>query len=375
MTFFWVICVVMLPYTVAIFGNFYAVINPWKVLVDLVEFMVGRSFGGVLALPTRGKYWPALIMYMALIYIELFSQISPFGLSWVLTVYAIINVGGAWLFGKEEWLRHGEFFGVMLQLIGKFAPIAWEEDSSAGSFAVKVSLRRPMLSLIREKAEDTSHVVFILFMLSSTGFDGLHETVPWVSFFWAKINPYIAGLVHASAREQLLISANAYLLWQRAMLFFSPFIYLLVFMGVVGLVARIAGPTFSVREMTLRLAPSLVPIALVYHVAHYFTMVFSQGGQIVRLISDPFGAGWNLFGTAKIDVPPIMFDLGTIWHTQVAIILLGHIAGVILAHIEAVRSVASQSRALLGQLPVLALMVVFTTMGLWILSLPLAPGQ
>ena len=73
-------------------------------------------------------------------------------------------------------------------------------------------------------------------------------------------------------------------------------------------------------------------------------------------------------------VIPVMLDVGSIWLTQVALILFGHIVSVYLAHVEALRIFATPRRAAVSQLPMLLLMVVFTSLGLWILSLPIAAG-
>ncbi len=115
----------------------------------------------------------------------------------------------------------------------------------------------------------------------------------------------------------------------------------------------------------------MLPIALVYHVTHYSTLILTQGVKIVSLVSDPFGWGWNLFGTAFTFRAPILPDLGIVWHTQVALILLGHVASVWLAHLVALRVFADRRAAALSQLPMLALMVLFTIAGLWILAQPL----
>ena len=94
----------------------------------------------------------------------------------------------------------------------------------------------------------------------------------------------------------------------------------------------------------------------------------------MRLISDPLELGWNLFGTAKWVIQPIMVDMGTLWHVQVGLILAGHVASVWVAHIEALSLFHTPRRAVLSQVPMLALMMAFTAFGLWILSLPLVAG-
>jgi len=43
---------------------------------------------------------------------------------------------------------------------------------------------------------------------------------------------------------------------------------------------------------------TLVPIAVAYHLSHYFSLLLTAGQFVIPLASDPFGFGWNLFGTA-----------------------------------------------------------------------------
>src|SRR5262249_31139493 len=148
-------------------------------------------------------------------------------------------------------------------------------------------------------------------------------------------------------------------------------LYLAMYLACIGLAKTATRSTIAVRELALRFAPTLLPIALVYNITHYYTLVITQGTQIVRLVSDPFGFGWNLFGTARWLAAPIIPDAGVVWHTQVWLILFGHIVSVYLAHLEALRVFPTRRQATLSQLPMLLLMVVFTTIGLWILSQPL----
>jgi hypothetical protein len=159
------------------------------------------------------------------------------------------------------------------------------------------------------------------------------------------------------------------------MLFLSPFAYLAVYWFFIWLSRIASASRVPVRTLALQFTLSLVPIAFVYNITHYYTLLVSQGAFIVRMISDPFVLGWNLFGTADWLTSPIILDAGTVWHTQVGLILVGHIVSVYLAHAEALKSFPGTRSAVLSQLPMLLLMVVFTTAGLWILSLPIAAGQ
>jgi hypothetical protein len=374
MTFFWILFVLGVPYAVAVLGDFYAPVNPWRVLVDLVE-RTGVDFSGRIPDPSRFGYAPALLLYLAFIWLELFGLLLPRGLSLAVLAYTLVNLLGAWCLGKQAWFRYGEFFGIFLHLIGKMSPRARAGDGG-DEHAPRPAARwrAPFVGLLEEPVRHLSLVLFILFMLSSTAFDGLHATLPFASIFWKGIYPVIAPWFTPAPGQQYALSTKLYYVWQWCSLVLSPFLYLVVFVAFVWMARRLTRTQESVSSLVVRFAPSLVPIAFVYHVTHYYTLLLAQGGQIVPMLSDPFGWGWNLFGTARLPLPPWTVEADTIWHTQVGLILLGHIASVYLAHMEALRTFASARRATLSQLPLLVLMVLFTTLGLWILSLPLSPG-
>jgi hypothetical protein len=374
MTFFWIVFVLGVPYAVALVGDFYAAVNPWKVLVACLE-RAGLDFSGRSAQPQHWGYMPALLLYMAFIFMELFGRLQPQGLSLALLAYTVVNVAGAWWLGKAAWFRHGEFFAVFLRLLGRMSPWArpWDPEE-ARAHAGRPRWRAPFVGLLEERVTHVSLVFFVLFMLSSTAFDGLHATLPFATIFWKGIYPALAPVVPFAPGQQFAVSATLYYVWQWCALLVSPLLYVAVFVGFVWMAQRITASAESVKDLVLRFTPSLVPIAFVYHVTHYYTLLLAQGGQAIRLLSDPFGWGWDVFGTMKLQIEPFVVEVDTIWHTQVGLILLGHIVSVYLAHVEALRCFPDSRRAALSQLPLLVLMVMFTTLGLWILSLPLAAG-
>ena len=372
MTFFWIVFVLGVTYAVALLGDFYALANPWRALCDSVEALWPGVFAGRITGSSGWGDWPALLLYIGFICVELFAHSTPQFLAAALLVYTAINVLGAALVGKEAWFRHGEFFAVFLRWIGTMAPIARTTLAEGGRPVVRV--RAPFVGLLAARVTHTSGVLFILFMLASTVFDAIRETRPWVKAFWAGILPSVAHWLPA-AEEDRLAAANAlYDAWQWLGLLASPFLYFGVFAGFMWLTKSIARSYLSTLELTRRFAPTLVPIAFVFHVTHYYTLLLSQGPQIGRLVSDPFGAGWDLFGTVATAMPTVMVDAGTIWHTQVAMIVIGHLASVYLAHCEALRTFSRPRDAIASQIPMLLLMMALTVFGLWILSLPLSAG-
>ena len=111
-----------------------------------------------------------------------------------------------------------------------------------------------------------------------------------------------------------------------------------------------------------------MPIAVAYHLSHYFSLLLTAGQFIIPLASDPFGYGWNLFGTAGYKVDLAIVSPYVFWYGAVTLIVIGHVIAVVLAHVVALRMFPA--RAIQSQVPMLVLMVAYTTLSLWILAQP-----
>ncbi len=112
-------------------------------------------------------------------------------------------------------------------------------------------------------------------------------------------------------------------------------------------------------------------IAFVYQAAYYFTYLLTEGQLTFALVSDPFGWGWDLFGTAGYEPNISVVDAAFVWYSQVALIVAGHVVAVYLAHLISLRFFGSVGEALRSQFPMLALMILYTVSSLWILSQPI----
>ena len=74
-------------------------------------------------------------------------------------------------------------------------------------------------------------------------------------------------------------------------------------------------------------------------VAHYFTLAIIQGQFVIPLISDPFGRGWDLFGTVGFAPNLAIVTYETVWYVQVGALVIGDVAGLAIAHDRAVLGV------------------------------------
>jgi hypothetical protein len=344
MTFFWIVFVLGVPYLTALIGNFWPLLNPWRALTKWSQ----AWSRGRIAYPAWLGDWPALALYLAFIWFELFGLGRPVPLAKMLTAYTALNLVGVWLVGAKAWFCHCELFSVFLQLIARIGR-----------------------GLSRTRPESMSTVAFVLAMLSTTAFDGLRATQWWVGLFWQDPTGIVTALAESKPILVFPKLRSWYIAWETFWLLASPFVYLAVYVAFIALVKLVTRTPRTVRELALDFAYTLLPIVLVYNATHYSTLILTQGLKIVSLASDPFGWGWNLFGTATMLRRPILPPMGVVWHSQVALILIGHIASVYCAHRVALRLFPTRGKALASQLPMLVLMVMFTVAGLWILAQPL----
>jgi hypothetical protein len=368
--FFWVIFALGFMYATALVGDVYAMLNPWRQVCDGLERRHPGLFRGRTPYPVWLGYYPALALYMGFIWLELFGQVSPHTLGLILLAYSVLNIACAVVFGSEAWFRHGELFAVFLRLVGSMAPLNYGADRPSGP-PERIELQQPFIGLVRKPADHFSLLLFVLFMLSSTAFDGIHETRTWVLVFWKDIYPSLNALMG----RPYLFYVDFYYYWQWAMLFLSPFLYLAIYLVFVWLMKLVTRTERTVGDLALQFTFSLIPIAFVYNVTHYFALLLAEGPSIVPMLSDPFGAGWNLFGTARSFHPPLILLAEQVWHAQVGLILFGHIVSVYLAHVQALKLFPAGRLGVWSQLPMLALMMLLTTIGLRILSLPISAGQ
>jgi hypothetical protein len=370
---FWIGFSLAFAYLSAIVGGLYELANPWLSLCDLtLGWSQFKKIISRVRWAWRAGYWPAVALFYLYIWFELFGHLKPRMLAWVLVGYSAMNFMGAAIFGREAWFKYGECFAIYFRNFSKIAPLSLARDARG---TLEITLRRPFVPLVRELAETQSLVIFVLFTLSATAFDGAHETLIWVQFFWRHVFlGFESGLKVLTARPYLYAPA-IYYGWQWAVLAVSPFAYYALYRLVISLTKILSNSTTSAGQLSLAFALSLVPIAFAYNVTHYFALLLTQGVQAWGMISDPLGRGWNVFGTARLIGKVYIPDISIVWHAQVLLILAGHIVGVYLSHLEAERLFAQNHRVAVSQMPMLIFMIALTIAGLWLLSLPIVTGQ
>jgi hypothetical protein len=137
-------------------------------------------------------------------------------------------------------------------------------------------------------------------------------------------------------------------------------------LGILGV--RSVSKRYDISYLSHTFAHTLVPIGFAYMLAHYFSLLIWQGQAIGYLASDPLGNGANLFGTSSYRIDYTIISFAAIWYVQIAALVSGHVGGLALAHDRALSIYPNSGEAIRSQYWMLAVMVAFTSFGLWILS-------
>jgi len=271
--------------------------------------------------------------------------VNPNNLALLLTVYTVLTVATSAIFGKEQWLKNGEFFTQFFRLVSKVSPIRIADG--------KYSFRKPFSGLLEEEPVNLWLLLFVLFMLASTGFDGLKETLVFHNFA-----AHIPGF----------LTNRGYYLHLTVWMLLAPLVLLGIYVFFVWLMKVLSGTTQRTFDLACRFAFSLIPIAIAYNMAHYLSLLYNQLLTYNKFLFDPFDQGWNLFGLAHPNVPFNQMNVKVVWYSQIFLIIVGHIVAVYIAHRMALRAFPDKVQARRSQYPLLALMVVYTVGSLWIIG-------
>jgi hypothetical protein len=355
-TFVWVIFWLGLVPLVVFFGNLWSVLSPWKAVADAVAWAwsrSGRTWEPAAPYPERLGRWPAAALLLAFAALELAypRAAEPRTLALAIVIYTWITWAGMLVYGRRAWLENGEAFNVYFGLLALIAPFAVQERDGR-----RVVIVRPPLTGLTLPQNRPGTVAFVVAMLGSVAFDGLSRQQWWQDRLYNLEAKYIVD----SPRKADLVATGFSVLGLLGAVVAIGLLFLLA----VSAARLVSGGREGLASVFVA---SLIPIALAYSVAHYFTLLVNQGQFALPLSSDPFGKGWDLFGTS--DFQPSLFNSpNAIWYVQVGVLVVGHVLGLMLAHDRAVALWGSARTAVRTQYAMLALMVLYTCTGLWLLS-------
>jgi hypothetical protein len=352
-TFVYVIFWLGIPLLSILLGNVWSVLSPWRAIADFAVWLLelgGREARPVLEWSGRLGRYPAAVALFSFVALELAHPrpAYPRTLGIAVALYTYWALAGMAVYGRDPWTRFGEGFAVAFALLARIAPFTVRDGA--------IVVRWPFTGLAGTDRTPGA-LFFVAVLLGSTSFDGFSRSSTWVDLV-ADLRVELAG------SSQRTVDLATTFLNIGGVAFFVAAV-LATYLAAVAAAEQLGNVG---RSLVPDFVLPLVPIAAAYLMAHYFTLFLIQGQFIITLISDPFGKGWDLFGTADFAPDLAVVSPETTWYVQVVALVVGHVAGLAIAHDRAVVVFEGRRTALEAQLPMLALMILYTLGGMWLLT-------
>lgn len=358
-TFVYVVFWVGMPVASVLFGDLFRALSPWRSCARLIRWagrrLAPRTFARApLRYPDRLGVWPAVAALIGFAWLELVyvpaDRDRPATLAALSLAYFLAMLIGMALFGVEEWGEQADGFGVYFNLLSRISTLCQD--------ARGVVHRRRLLSGLPDMPVRAGTIALVCAIIGTTTFDGLSN-----GGLWRTNEPHLQSLF---ADLGFSLTPAIELAYSLGLVLCVALIAGVYRLGIVGV--RSVNHRFSSTELSHSFAHTLVPIGFAYVLAHYFSLLIWQGQAIGYLASDPLGNGANIFGTNAYQIDYKIISYAAIWYVQVAALIAGHVGGLALAHDRALAMYSNAQEAIRSQYWMLAVMVAFTSFGLWLLS-------
>jgi len=338
-------------------GDVFRPFNPWRAIgrafSGTFRLVAGRPAPSPFSYPERLGRWPAVLGVIGFIWLELIKGAGvspePADVATATLVYSAITFVCMALFGVEQWIERGEAFSAYFGMFGRLSVFEAREGRIG---------RRKLLSGAASWQAMPGSAALVLASIGVTSFDGAQEGA-----LKSAITETFDS-IHDLGIETLATFRITNSLW---LLIVLAGVGLLYWLGIRGMHTISGSP--RVRELARSFAHTLIPIALAYLVAHYFSaFLYQEQAQFTYVLSDPLGDGSDLFGTAGGGIDYGLISSNAVWYVQVAALVIGHVTALTLAHDRALAVYGDVKSATRSQYFMLAVMVAFTCFGLFLLS-------
>nr|WP_233340806.1 hypothetical protein [Haloprofundus sp. MHR1] len=329
-----------LPMLTYLGGNVWPALNPWRGIASLLPT-------GYRIYPEKLARWPAVGGLLLLVWVEVVFPVStiPRVLSIAIFGYSALTVAGAVLFGPDAWFENGDPLSVLFRFFGAVAPVQRRDQT--------LSVKLPGSDLTdSDLITDTSDVAFVIALIWELTYSGFITTQTGAATIETLVNLTNIGVGAVQIRAILVYT----------LLFVGGYVVFFIAYWYAGIRSRRRTGTYiTAQRIAFRFAPSLLAIAAGYHLAHYTGLAVSLSPALGMAIASPLSPPANPLTLS----PPGWFD-----GLSIAFVLIGHLLAIWAAHATAYELFSSRLVAIRSQYPFIAVMIGYTVISLWILSLP-----
>ena len=388
-------------------GQSWCTICPWMATPDFFQRLIGK---------TRKFRWPkslrniysALFLFVAMTWIELvydapYNPALTASMGLAMVVFATLSLI---FFERKSFCRYGCMVGRVTGIFGTTGLLAFRRDDSMtcktcesqacyhGSDKglpcptfefmgamndnsnctmcteclhtcphdnILVEWRTPFTDLLGPHRRRMDESIFLISILGISIFHGM-EMVP----FWRTsiFDPFWKFL------SENLFDPGFLTTYSLIMFGFLGAIYF-VFWFFVALSRKVSGNlVYNTRTFFISFAYVTLPISLAYHLAHNSLHFFYEGSKLVRLLSDPMGWGWDLFGTANAPLT-MLIPMPILWAFQIFCMIAGLFVSVALVSQGVRRMIGNRTQIVRAKIPLIIMLAVFSSLCLWLLFQPM----
>ena len=343
-------------------GSPWQTLSPWRTVYRGLCRLEGRQLAVWGAYPSWLGAWPALAGFLVLIgVVENLTVIprSPLLTTVVISVYAIAMLSGAVLFGPI-WFERADPLSVLYRLFGRVAGVSLDRSRNG---TVELSFRVPWHGCT-SAVSGPAIVVFVVAAVYTVSFDGFTNTRLYQTVLFG-----VREILQTGPPTSVLLYSFG------LALFVGTFVVTVRLGDALGFSTDAAAGAaadgsgrLAWRGAARAFAPTALPIAAAYDVAHNYPYVVRSTARLFEISVDPLG-----IGGAPLD-PLAWLSLPAFWGSQLLLVVVGHVVAVVAAHHVAVERYLSVSAARRGHFPLVVLMVGYTVLSLWIISQPVVGG-
>ncbi len=319
--------------TTYLVGNSWPALDPLRELASLVPTREPIDY------PPELGAWPAVVGLLALVWFEVATGASgnPRLLAGLVLGYVAVSLVGTAVVGRYRWFDRVDPIASVFRTYGGLAPIQRTADG--------LSFRIPGGALTDGDVPTTpGRPAFVVALLWGTTFDGLVSTPS----FQAVAGPLLGVGVPPQLLYLVVLAAG-----------FG------IFYGVYRLACRRSRETadsfVSADAIARWFAPSLVPIAAGYHLAHFLGYVVSLAPALVETMTAP------LTIHAAVTIVPLPEWFGLV---QLSFVVLGHLMAIWVAHSIAFELFPGARQPIRSQYPMILVMIGYTMVSAWVIVAP-----
>jgi hypothetical protein len=335
----------------ALIGDPWPILSPWRTLYNGLTRIEGKPIAILGAYPAWLGVWPALVGYLVWIGIlENLTAIprSPSATALLIIFYTLLMLVGGIAFGPQ-WFRRADALAVLYRLFGRVAPVTTVQTDGGG---YRVRARSPWRGCTRP-VHGIAATAFVIATVYTVSFDGFTNTPEFQTLLFR-------------TRDAFGIESSVSIL-----LYLAGFIgFIVAFLVVIAIIQWIARESNSGwKAAVFAFAPTVLPIAVAYEIAHNYPFVLGNAGRLVAALWPFIGLGHG-----PTVAPLAWLTVSAFWWSQVLLIVAGHVVAVVAAHYVTLKRYETAQTARRAHIPLVVLMVGYTVLSLWIISRPVVTG-